>query len=104
MAIKKKVTGGDRAAKSFSRGMVVRGDAVGIEATFRSDEEPRREVQKTTIDFDKELYRALKLHSVMTGSSIRDLVHDYVRAGLDEAGAGVEGIPESGRASKGADK
>lgn len=45
------------------------------------------ETKKTTLDFDADVYRALKLHAVTTDQPIRELVNRYVRAGLAYDGA-----------------
>lgn len=89
MAIKR--PSGDK-ARSYSRG-AKQGAAEpkeGIAATFRPEVE-KRETQKTTMDFDKTVYRALKLHAVTEGKPVRDLVDGYVRAGLAADGVSIEG-------------
>lgn len=87
MAIKK--PSGDK-SRSYSRGARNRtGSSEGIAATFRPEVE-KRETQKTTMDFDKSVYRALKLHAVTTDRPIRDIVDAYVRAGLEADGVPIE--------------
>lgn len=88
MAIKK--PSGDK-SRSFSRGAKQRAadSEEGIAATFRPEVE-KRETQKTTMDFDKSVYRALKLHAVTTDRPIRDIVDAYIRAGLEADGVTVE--------------
>ena len=86
MAIKK--PSGDK-SRSYSRGTRKPGSSEGIAATFRPEVE-KRETQKTTMDFDKSVYRALKLHAVTTDRPIRDIVDAYVRAGLEADGVSIE--------------
>lgn len=86
MAIKK--PSGDK-SRSYSRG-TKQGATEGIAATFRPEVE-KRKTQKTTMDFDKSVYRALKLHAVTEGKPVRDLVDGYVRAGLAADGVSIEG-------------
>lgn len=89
MAIKK--PSGDK-SRSYSRGAKpgVSESAEGIAATFRPEVE-KRETQKATMDFDKSVYRALKLHAVSKDMKIRNLVDEYVRAGLARDGVSVPG-------------
>jgi hypothetical protein len=86
MAIKK--PSGDK-SRSYSRGARKSGGREGIAATFRPEAE-KRETQKTTMDFDRAVYRALKLYAVTTDRPIRDLVDGYVRAGLEADGVSIE--------------
>lgn len=89
MAIKK--PSGDK-SRSYSRGAKPgAADAPeGIAATFRPEVE-KRETQKATMDFDKNVYRALKLHAVNKDMKIRSLVDEYVRAGLARDGVSITG-------------
>lgn len=65
----------------------------GGEPLQRQKAVSNREVQKTTMVFDKELYRALKFHSFMTSRPVREIVEDYVRSGLSGDGVNVNSIP-----------
>lgn len=89
MAIKK--PSGDK-SRSYSRGAKPGPPEAteGIAATFRPEVE-KRETQKATIEFDKNVYRALKLHAVNKDMHIRGLVDEYVRAGLARDGVSVPG-------------
>lgn len=40
------------------------------------------ETKKTTLDFEADVYRVLKMHEVATDRPIRELIPKYVRAGL----------------------
>lgn len=79
-------------SRSYSRGVKAGPSEVaeGIAATFRPEAE-KRETRKATLDFDKSVYRALKLHAVNKDVYIRDLVDEYVRAGLVRDGVSVPG-------------
>lgn len=55
--------------------------------TFR---QPAKETRKTTLDFDIEIFRALKLYAAHEDTTIRELVNKYCRAGLTEDGAVIE--------------
>lgn len=66
-----------------------------IGSTFRQ-EEPAKEKKhkqpttKTTLDMETELFRTLKLHAVAEGTSMRDLVDQYIRAGLESDGITIK--------------
>lgn len=69
-------------------------DVGSIGSTFRQDEEPgerkrKQPTTKTTLDLETTLFKALKLHAVTEGTSMRDLVDEYVRAGLEGDGVTV---------------
>lgn len=44
---------------------------------------------KTTLDIETELFKALKLHSVIADTPMRELVEQYVRAGLENDGVTI---------------
>lgn len=69
-------------------------DVGSIGSTFRQDgpvgERKRKQpTTKTTLDLETELFKALKLHAVTEGTSMRDLVDQYIRAGLASDGVTI---------------
>jgi len=53
----------------------------GVASTFKRDEK-KASTKKATYEIPQELHRALNLHAVSTGVSMRDLVVKYIAEGL----------------------
>jgi len=57
----------------------------GIASTFR-DSEKKVPTKKATYEIPQDLHRALNLHAVNEGASMRDLVVKYIEDGLQNDG------------------
>lgn len=80
MAIK----GSGSVGRSYDRARTKAGEATAARDLFRTEaKEPR---QKITLDISATTYRTLKVHAAQEGTTMRDLVSRYVRAGLDADG------------------
>jgi hypothetical protein len=57
----------------------------GVAAEYRSGED-KVPTKKATFELPQDLHRALHLHAVSSGASMRDLVIRYIESGLQEDG------------------
>lgn len=83
MAIKKNKPSAAGLGRSLDRAATRPAGGSGTAATFRAEAPPRR---KTTLEFDAEVFRALKRHGAEHDLTIRELVDRYCRAGLEADG------------------
>lgn len=83
MAIKKQKPNATGLATSLERVTSQPAAETGIASTFRKPGPAKR---KTTLEFDADVFYALKLQALQSDESVRTIVDRYCRAGLEADG------------------